>query len=321
MMLPKHKIMQDDVKERLEFFENVLDGKNLFDVQDPEIKKMFNDYLESGENDENYYNKYLVPIDYYLYIMVNVHGLYDEQKAKVSSNSGIHVFKSVQQTNRSMAIIDTFVNYKPDQFIDLINKLKKPSEKSEKIISKTIKSLKKIKVDFLRLYESNAVYHVEYMLKNTRMLDLANVMIFIEVVYRDHNKCDLPETSRKLIQHMMAAMIYNDSKETQMFATFNLLAMLITGIKRKKKPVEVKGEIAGFVPHIEFNNLYLFIENPDEILKIIKNSDIDVTHLSNDKYKKDGDYNRIIQSLPIDTFSKIHMIEYYYKTYFTEGAK
>lgn len=319
MTTTRQKFMQDDAKERLEFFENVLDGKNLFDVQDSEIKKMFNDYLEFGENDENYYNKYLVPIDYYLYIMVNVHGLYDEQKAKVSSNSGIHNFKSVQQTNRSMAIIDTFVNYKPDQFIDLINKLKEPSKKSEKIIGKTIKSLKKIKVDFLRLYEKNAVYHVEYMLNNTRMLDLANVMIFIEVVYRDHNECDLPEASRKLIQHMIAAMIYNDSEETQLFTTFNLLAMIIHGMKSKKKPVHVNGEITGFVPHIEFNNLYSFIEDPDELLKIIKNSDIDVTQLPNDKYKKDEEYNCIIQSLPIDTFSKIHMIEYYYKTYFTEG--
>lgn len=320
----KVEITAHDFEQQVIFFNTFLKGDNVLSVLDKKVLQLADKFLNEGIES--------VDAELLEKVYKDINRIFAEKKdvffnkyiAKYGTNRpGFQKFYSIEHANECVT------------FIDVVSSSDKRIPDVQKIFFKKLASgkIKESKNNIMHSYDlimDDVSIELTYedkrlmdrvntstILSNTQ-LDYADILSFSVIAFRAFsNKSFISAASMYFANQLYSIASSGLCATTQKNAIINGLGMYLSAIMPKVKPIGEFSDLDGAMNQIEFNVLYEFVNhNPSVFSDIIKNEPLNILHFLPKKYEKDALFNAMVQESSLDTITKIHVINYYYKNIF-----
>lgn len=320
----KVEITADAFEQEVSFFDTVLKGKDALSIPDEKVLQVVNKFLNEGMEKVDPELLVTVHKDINQYFESNKDSLFEKYNTKYG-RTGFQKFHSIEHANECILFMDVARNSSvkiSDIQSIFFNKLASGKIEASKNFIRHAYELIMNDVSFNLTDEDKGLMNraaLSISLINTD-LDYADILGFSTIAFRAFSKEDSINAAHMHFAHQLYAVASSNlTKDVQKNAIINGLGLYLSAIMPKEKPIGEFSDLDGIMNQIEFNDLYEFVDhNPLILNDIIENEKLNILHFLSDAYEKDAIFNAMIQESSLDTISKIHVINYYYKNIFNK---
>lgn len=323
---PKYKkveITADGFEQEVSFFDTVLRGKDALSIPDEEVLQLVNKFLNEGIEKVDPELLATVHKDINQYFESNKDSLSEKYNTKYDNHPGFQKFHSIEHANECILFMDIARNSSVKiSDIHFFNKLASGKIEASKDFIRHAYELIMDDVSFNLTVEEKSLMNravVALSLINSD-LDYADILGFSTIAFRAFSKENSINAAHMHFAHQLYAVASSNlTKDVQKNAIINGLGLYLSAIMPKEKPIGEFSDLDGIMNQIEFNDLYEFVNhNPLILNDAIENEKLNILHFLPDAYEEDAIFNAMIQESSLDTISKIHAINYYYKNIFNK---
>lgn len=315
----KVEITADAFEQEVSFFDTVLKGKDALSIPDEKVLQVVNKFLNEGMEKVDPELLATVHKDINQYFESNK----DSLSEKYGNHPGFQKFHSIEHANECILFMDVARNSSVKiSDIHFFNKLASGKIEASKDFIRHAYELIMDDVSFNLTVEEKSLMNravVALSLINSD-LDYADILGFASIAFRAFSKEDSINAANMHFAHQLYTVASSDlPKAIQKNTIINGLGLYMSAIMPKEKPIGEFSDLDGIMNQIEFNDLYEFVDhNPLILNDVIENEKLNILHFLPDAYEKDAVFNAMIQESSLDTISKIHVINYYYKNIFNK---